>query len=211
MPITYPLSLPVVAGVGYDQWELAVRNVVSVSASPFTNQQQVYDFGSAWWELRLRTTPLYGRAQADAWIAFLESLRGKVGTFLAGDPLRTALAGAGGGTPVVDGSNAVRSRTLAVRGLPNSLANVWRAGDLIQLGSGATARLHRVLTDTTSNGSGQATVDINPPLRTTYSDGAAIVVANPVGVFRLTDNALGYTMEPAILHQGLALPAVEAL
>jgi hypothetical protein len=211
MPITYPLSLPVVAGVGYDRWEVAVRDVVSASASPFTGSQQIYDFGAGWWELRIRTTPLFGRSQADPWIAFLRSLRGKVGTFLAGDPLRTALTGAGGGTPVVNGSNAVRARTLAVRGLPNSITNVWRAGDLIQLGSGATARLHIVLTDTSSNGSGQATVDIAPPLRTTYADGAAIVVSNPVGVFRLTDNAIGYAIEPSVQHQGLALPAVEAL
>jgi hypothetical protein len=214
VPITYPLSLPSVATVGFERFELNVRNVVSVSQSPFTGQQQTYDFGptgGAWWELRFRTTPMFSRADADPWIAWVEKLKGRRGSFLAGDPLRTSLRGVGGGTPLVNGSNAIRSATLAVKGLPNSTANVWREGDLIQIGTGTAARLYRVMTDTTSDGSGLATVDIHPPLRTTYANNTAIVVSAPVGVFRLTDNSLGYAMTPPYTHESLAISAVEAL
>jgi hypothetical protein len=211
MPISYPLTLPAVTGAGFAQFQMTLRRVVAVAASPFTGQQQVYRHPGAWWETDFRTTQLPDRARSEPWVAFHASLRGQEGTFLMGDPLRQSLRGTGGGTPVVSGANAANATTLNVRGLPTNATNVWRAGDVIQLGTGVASRLHMVVSDAASNASGQAAVDIEPPLRTAYPDGATIVTAGARGVWRLTSNTLGYTVTPSTLTEGLALSCVEAL
>jgi hypothetical protein len=59
---------------------------------------------------------------------------------------------------------------------------------MIQLGSGLSARLHRIVNPVTASGTGTATVDVEPYLKTSYSS-APVVLANPRGLFRLASAA----------------------
>jgi hypothetical protein len=79
------------------------------------------------------------------------------------------------------------------------------AGDYIQLGSGTTARLHKVLVDQ----SGSGTLEIWPALRSTYS-GATVTTTNAKGVFRLNQNMSSWQISNANSY-GIAFEAVEAI
>jgi hypothetical protein len=206
LTISYPLSLP--TSPAFRDAEFMLRDVIGVSESPFTLEQQVYDWNAQRWECSLSLPPMT-RAQAEPWLAFFLKLRGRKGTFLLGNPDGATPRGTPSGTPLVNGAHSARASSLSIKGWTASAANVLKTGDMIQLGSGSTARLHKVLSDVSANGSGIATVDIMPALRTSYSDGAAIVTSSAVGLFRLTKE-VGWSTDAVSLF-GISFAAVEAL
>jgi hypothetical protein len=79
------------------------------------------------------------------------------------------------------------------------------AGDYVQIGSGANARLHRLLEDR----SGSGTAEIWPALRAAYSSASA-TLANPQGVFRLSAPATEWSINNNNAY-GLSFSAVEVL
>ena len=152
------------------------------------------------------------RENAEEWVAFLMKLYGQKGTFLLGDPLGGTARGSASsaaGTPVVNGASQTGG-TLAIDGLPASATGYLKAGDYIQLGSAATAQLYKVLNDADSNGSGEATLDIWPNLRSSPADGSTVVVANAKGVFRLASNESNWNINNLAFY-GITFGAVESL
>ncbi len=206
MAITYPLALPSVFALA--QISLRARSVVGESASPFTGSQQLYAWPGQWWEAECRL-PRMARADAEEMIGWLVSLNGREGTFLMGDPIGATPRGSAGGTPVVDGAGQ-SGGTLALRGLPLSTGNWLKVGDWIQLGSGSSTRLHKVLTAVTTDGAGEATLDIWPDLRSSPADGAAVVVSAAKGIWQLADNRAEWSIEPAMIY-GMSFACKERL
>lgn len=206
MTISYPLSLP--ASRGIRSIAFAPASVVGISESPFTFEQQAYQHFGERWSARIDLVPME-RDEAEPWIAFLLSLKGRYGTFLLGDPAGATAQGTwAGSSPVVNGAHAARSATLNVRNLPSSAQ--WAAGDWLQLGSGSSARLHKVLAAGGPSGSpSEATLDLWPRTRTTYADGDAITIASAKGVFRLAGNQVQWSIEE--INYGLSFECVEAL
>ena len=100
--------------------------------------------------------------------------------------------------------------TLAVDGLQASKTDVFKAGDYFQVGTGSSSRLHMVTADADSNASGEATLDIWPPLRSSPADNAAVTVSSPKGVFRLTENVTGWDIDAARTY-GITLKAIEVI
>jgi hypothetical protein len=91
-----------------------------------------------------------------------------------------------------------------------SQTNILSAGDWIQLGSGATSKLYKVLQGANSNGSGEATLLLWPKLRSAPADNAVITVQNPVGVFALTENVTEWSIDEAKTY-GLSFSAREVI
>ena len=206
MPISYPRALPPHTGIR--SINLRAVNVTAVSESVFTLRQQVYKHSGERWEAEI-TLPPMKRADAEGWIAWLLSMRGREGTFLLGDPLGGTARGSVGGTPVVNGGSQTGD-SISIDGCTASQTGWLKAGDYIQLGAGASASLHKALQDVSSSGAGQATIDIWPSIRTAPADGAAIVVSNAKGVFRLTSPNVDWTIDEASIY-GLTFPAVEVI
>lgn len=175
MAITYPLNAP--AAGEHSSIKLIERNVVGVSENPFSLQTQVYQHDGQAWGLEASFDPMT-REEFAPWDAFFSSLMGPVGTFLYGSELRGFSLGTPGGTPVVAGANQTGNE-LDTSGWSNSTL-VLKAGDFIQIDSS----LYKVLKDVTSDGSGLATIDLWPRLRT-HANGAAIDYTAPKGLFRL--------------------------
>lgn len=206
MTISYPLSLP---STPYPaRVTLRGRSVVGVSESPFSFSQQVYAHQGQRWEADIDMPPMT-EAVADAWVAFLLSLNGREGTFLMGDPAKLTHRGAGGGTPLVNGASQT-GQTLAVDGCPLSTTDWLVAGDMIQLGSGSTASLHKVLVDANTNGSGEVTLDIWPRLRSSPANNAAVTITACLGRWRLASNESAWSVGMAKRY-GISFVAVEAL
>jgi len=208
MAISYPLTFP---STGIAQITMTARNSVAISSSPFTFRQQVQKNVGSRWEATI-TLPALVRADADVWIAFLMSLGGQYGTFTMGDPVAATPRGSASttpGTPVVNGASQ-SGGTVAVDGLPASETNYLRAGDYIQLGSGATSKLYKVLEDVSSNASNEANISIWPDLRSSPTDNDTVVVQNAVGVFRLSSPETSFNIDTASIY-GISFAAVEAL
>lgn len=209
MAISYPLSTPTNKTIA--SITLVARNVIGVSTSPFNFKQQVHQYSGQRWEADI-TLPRMNREDAEQWVSFLMSLYGQKGTFLLGDPLGGTARGSAStaaGTPVVNGGSQTGG-TLAIDGLPASATGYLKAGDYIQLGSGLTSQLYKVLADADSNSSGEASLDIYPNLRSSPSDGATVVVSNAKGLFRLASNETSWNINNLAFY-GITFGAIESL
>jgi len=206
MAITYPLTLP--SHTGIQSITLRAVNTVGMSMSPFTYQQQTVAHAGQRWECDI-TLPAMNRADAEQWVAFLVSLRGRFGTFTLGDPVGATPRGSAGGTPIVNGASQTGG-TLNIDGCTASQTGWLKAGDYIQLGTAGSATLHKVLADADSNGSGEVSLDIWPFIRTAPSDNAAVVVTNTIGRFRLADNEQNWNIRETALY-GITFGGVEAI
>jgi hypothetical protein len=206
MAVTYPLALPTTTGIA--KVRLAANNVVGISQSPFTAKQQVYKYTGQFWEAEISLPPMK-REEAEYWISFLLKLNGSYGTFLLGDPNGGTARGVATGTPLVKGASQTGNQ-LITDGWTINTTGILKAGDYIQLGSGDTAKLHKVLDDVNSDSSGNATLTLWPDLRSAPSDNAAIVVSNPKGLFRLSTSQQDWNVNEASIY-GMTFPAREAM
>jgi hypothetical protein len=209
MTITYPLSLPAVKGIATIR--VVARNVTAISRSPFALSAQVYRWSGQAWEADI-TLPAMQRADAESWLSFLLKLKGRYGTFLLGDPNGATPRGSAAttpGTPLVAGGAQVGG-SLDIDGLPLSATNYLLAGDYIQLGTGLSTRLYKVLNNVSSNGSGQATLDLWPDLRSSPGDNATVVVSNAKGLFRLSNQDQDFTIDDSSTYN-ITFGAMEAI
>lgn len=181
MAISYPISIP---DDGIEKIVLAMVNVTAVNTSPFTNQQQVYRHQGDHWTASISLRQML-RYESEVWIAALGSLYGRYGTMLLGDPAGTNPQGTISGSPTVNGASQTGT-TLVV----NAIAGTLTAGDYIQLGSGDTSRLYKVLVDVASGGT---SIEIFPRLRESPADGASITYTDCKGLFRLSQNESPFT------------------
>lgn len=205
MAILYPISLP---SGGVRQVSFRQRSVVAINRSPFSFAEQVFEHTGQAWEITVDLAPMK-RTPAAPWIAALMSLNGRSGMFYFGDTAYRAPRGIGTGTPIVNGAGQT-GYDLLTYGWAVSTTGIMKAGDWIQLGSGATQRLHMVMSDTNSNAAGVATLTLWPRVRAAFPDDTPITVTNPKGVFRLNE-AAGWNVDVDKLARGLTFSAMEAL
>lgn len=126
--------------------------------------------------------------------AWFNSLRGGIFNFLAHDPARpyprnypsgvSHLSRAGGGA--FDGTatvTAVTATTIALSTLPANF--VFMAGDYISLVKSGKYSLHQIMEAVTGNGSGVATVTVEPPVVTSVfaTPSLSANVALPLALF----------------------------
>ena len=194
MSITYPLALP--TSIGIAEITLSANNAVAISQSPFTFQQQIIQHPGQRWTASISIPPVR-RDLAEPWVAFLLAMNGPVGTFLLGDPNAKAPQGTATSATI---TGAARSSSPTI-----TMTGTLLAGDYIQIGSGATATLHKVLQD--RNGTG--TIEIWPALRSVASS-AAVTLTNTVGRFRLSGTQQSFNINDASIY-GISFDCVEAL
>ena len=111
--------------------------------------------------------------------------------------------------PFVNGAGQTGD-TLVVDGCSPNETGFLLPGDYIQLGSGSTATLHKVLTQVDTDSSGNATLDIWPHIRTAPADNAAVTVSNTVGRWRLASNETSWSVNEAAIY-GIRFSAMEAV
>jgi len=208
MAISYPLTFPTHTGIR--SMNIRAVNVVAASTSPFTLRQQVVKHFGQRWEAEISLPPM-SRTDAEQWVAWLMSLGGIYGTFNMPIYPYTprGSASTAPGTPLVNGASQI-GQTLLIDGAPNSAVGYLKAGDFIQRGAGASATLHKVLTDVTSSAGGACTLELWPEMRTAVADNAAIVVSTPQGLFRLASNETNYSVDDVAMY-GITFGAVEVV
>ena len=208
MAITYPLTLPTHTGIA--SIELRAMNAVAYSRSPFTFAGQVHAYTGKAWQADI-TLPAMKRSDAEQWVAWLISLKGQLGTFYLGDPLATTPLGSARNSDGILVDGAVSSGdTIDIDGAPTSQTDYLKAGDYLQIGTGTSRQLFKVLADVDTDGTGSATVDVWPNVRTTIADNASVTVESTQGIFRLASNEQAYSINEASIY-GISFGAIEAI
>ena len=194
MAITYPLSTPSISR--FASVLISADDAIARDQSPFDYSESVQDWGGQKWRAEVQL-PTMSIACASEWEAFLTALRGRYGTFLLGDPSRSSPRGTATSATI---TGALGASTVTV-----SMTGSLLAADMLQIGSGASARLYKVLADRTGNGN----LEIWPRLRSAAST-SAVVLTSPKGVFRLADNTRGWAVTNARWRR-IAFAAEEAI
>ena len=200
MPVTYPLNIPTNANIR--GVKIIPRTIVSSTISAFTGAQQIQAQQGKWFEMEVELSPMR-RADAEEWNCFFLNLNGIEGSFLMGDPAAATPRGAAStnlGTPVLDGAHSIRASTINLKGAQINIANYVRKGDYLQLGTGINSRLHKILSDGSTNAAGKTSFDIFPPLRAAYADNSAIIFNNAKGLFRLASNDMSFSIDVAKIY-----------
>ncbi len=205
MSLSYPLTFPTI--VGLRVLELTPVPVVGVNQSSFTGHQQIFEWPGQWLKFSATLPPMH-LEKAGEMAAFFMALHGAAGTFLFGPSVRKIPVGIGTGVPLVKGASQV-GNTLLTDGWTAGQTGIMKRGDWFQLGTGATSTLHRVVQDANSDGSGNATLEIWPGLRTSPADNAALTLSSPKGVFRLA-GAVPESYDETKMCNGMSFVAVEA-
>ena len=208
MAISYPLTMPTHTGIR--SVELRVTNSVAYSRSPFTFSGQAHAYAGKAWQADI-TLPPMKRTNAEQWIAFLLSLKGQFGTFYLGDPRACTPLGSARDIDTILVNGAISSGdTVNIDSAPVSRTDYLKAGDYMQIGAGTSRQLFKVLTDVNTNGSGQATVDVWPNVRTTIANNSAVTVQSAKGIFRLVTNEQAFSINEASIY-GITFGAIEAV
>lgn len=172
------------------EWSLG--DTVAASRSPFSLQQQIYNWGASILRASLSYQPM-NNAQARSWVAFLMSLQGIANIFQFGDPLNTAPQNPGAVAGSVTGSGQTGY-------VLNTSSSGLTPGDWFQLG----LRLHMA----TSVAGG--VLGIWPQIRESPVNGTNLVIQNTKGLFRLTKNERKYSVNDAKVY-GITFEIEEAL
>ena len=204
---TFPLVMPTTPNFIRSEWGIA--RAVAQSQSPFTYSTQVHKFtGSKWYSTV--TLPPMKRSQANEWLAFFMQLNGQFGTFTMGDPDAKAVQGTISNTVAVNADFAVGAYDVTIDGADASESQLFKKGDYVQFNSGATSKLHMIIADVASNGSGVATLTIEPSLSAALANNATVTYASPKCVMRMTNNELTWSANQISLY-GVSFSCEEVL
>jgi hypothetical protein len=202
---SYPLTLPTATGIRTQNWGL--RRITSLTQSPFTLQQQVYQHSGEQWNTTMTLPPML-KDNASIWLSFFLQLRGVRGTFKLGDQDRKTIQGTATGTVRVNGASQTGNQ-VALDGFTASRANVFKAGDYIQINS----YMYMVTEDVSADGSGEANVKIEPALRQgieTINDDTLVVYLNTTTIMRLDSNEFNWDTDQ-VSKYGISFACSEAL
>jgi hypothetical protein len=158
-----------------------------VFSSPLSNNTQVLELTGARWTATYSVANKTA-ANAGPWISFLTKLRGQANSFYGYDPQRAVAYGNAGGTPLVKGASQT-GNSIITDGWTSSVTNILKAGDMIAFDTTDGRELKMVTADVNSDGSGNATIAIEPSIRTSPSNDATIIVSIPSCVMRLADDS----------------------
>jgi len=136
------------------------------------------------WQLALTFSGLVG-SDRQVLVGHAFQLRGQVNRLQVNmSTLNYVRAGAGGGTPLINGNLVAGSTSLTIDGASINISNWLVASDFISVGN----ELKIVTQSVSTNGSGQATIQIWPEVHKPVADNAAVDISTPKGVFFLRDS-----------------------
>lgn len=161
--------------------------------SAFTGSTQTVGFPGSRWVLDLsfdnRIT-----ATARKLAGFLAKLNGQEHRFRMHDHFLSSPRGVATGSPTVNGAG-VTGFLIPTAGWTPSTTGILLYGDMISIGG----ELKMISDDVDSDGSGNATVHVSPPLRKSPVNGSAILTQSAVGIWMLSTNEVSTSWrQPAI-------------
>lgn len=170
-------------------WRLVMPSQTNISS--WTGERQTVSSNRGWWECNLVLPPIVGTNNVNVWRSFIAQARGSTNDFkVPVDPTAQSNLVA---TPLIKGAGQT-GRSLLTDGWPNS-STILRAGEYVTINN----QLLQLTADITSNGSGEATIFFEPPVRSAPADNAAVEFKNPYCLMYLTDQP-EMSVEPGYVY-----------
>jgi len=150
-------------------------------------KRQARSKGSQRWQIEAEYPPNLTRAELAPIVAFLLKQRGQYETFTLIPPDLWANAqGVATGTPLVHADTAPSGRAIETKGWTPSVTGILLAGDFIKFAG--HSKVYMLTADANSDGSGYATLAIEPALLSIPADDEAVIVASvPFTVALISD------------------------
>jgi hypothetical protein len=174
--------------VALDGVQIAQRRYELAATSDASGTTQVRLFGPPRWAMTLVCPPALAVADAATWEVMLLQLRGRINHLAAYDPARPAPRGTMRGTMTLSGSHTAGATSVVVTAGAGQASTTLLSGDWLQIGSGLTGQLVKVVADATANGSGVITLTTEPPLRTGYAGATAVTWDKARGHYKNTSD-----------------------
>lgn len=159
-------------------WKLVMPTQSNVSS--WTGKRQIVASGRGWWECEFSLPPIVGSTNINPWRAFIALSRGTANDFYV--PVDPTAQSALTNTVLTNGVDQI-GRNIATDGWPVS-TTVLKAGQFVTINE----QLLQVTSDVTTNGSGQATISVEPPVRQPVADNSAVEYKNPFCKMYMTDD-----------------------
>lgn len=178
-----PLSMP--ASPGFQSCPFRLETNTQRFESPLTKNVQRVLLGGARWACTY-TLPAMSRQQMVEWQAFLLQLEGGVNTFYGFDPdgrTPRGQAATNPGTPLVAGADQTGS-SLNIDGCPANVTGYLLTGDYFTVND----QMVMVTSPVNTNGSGEATVNFKPAIRSSPADNDPITVQDATCLMILADD-----------------------
>lgn len=178
--ITWPAALraPI-------EWTLSQARYDMLESSDATGHLAARLLGPPRWRVALRCGDAFSLQDAGIYEAMLLQLRGGVNHLAVHDFVRAAPQGSMRGSMTLNGSHAAGATALSVTAGAGQAARTLLAGDWLQLGTGlGSSQLVKVMAAATADGGGVISVGIEPPLRTGFAGGTAVVWDKPLGYYK---------------------------
>ena len=183
-----------------------------VFRSPTNKKVQSVELPGAHWIVTFEVTRMTV-ASAGQWKAFLINLMGPAGRFNAFDPSQLAPEGiydSGSDTPLVKGASQT-GKSLITDAWRNNGTNLLLPGDAFEVTIDSIKRLYMVTANGSSDGSGNMTISIAPPLVGSPADNAPLVFATPkVEMMLIDDGQALWNVPTSKLITGFAFSGTEA-
>ena len=196
--LTFPSS------VSPSSIEWGLKSNTQSFTSPLNSSTQTLELPGARWYATLNFTNLNAE-KGRILYAFLAQLRGSSGRFYLYDAAFSTPRGVGTGTPLVKGASQTGT-SLDTDGWTTSTTGILLAGDYIEV----NGELKLVVADVDSDGSGNATLTIEPPLRSSPGDNDPITVTNPKATMMLIDDNQNKRSSSSIYSNNFSISCIEA-
>lgn len=187
------------------------RTVERTSISPtfvskaHSGKRQARAVGSHMWKFKLDYPPMT-RATFAPLDAFLVAQRGQYATFTFVLFGHESPLGIATGTPLVKGASQT-GRSVTTDGWTINQTGILKAGDFIKFGG--HSKVYMITADANSDGSGNATLTIEPALMTSPSDNEAITASNvPFTCALASDSSAGTGEAPQLYRASVELVEV---
>jgi len=150
------------------------------------------------------TYPPMRRSDFAPVIAFIMKQRSQKETFQIALPDLKNAKGDVSGTVLVNGSHSAGDTTITVDAMTGTL----KAGDFVKFGG--DSKVYMVVSDATADGSNEATLTIEPPLRSALSDNASVTYDGVEFTVRLTNDIQQFNTDDLDLYK-FEVDFIEAL
>lgn len=197
MSVSYPVDFPEDGSNSFIQkMNMRIVNSTAVQESPYTYNQKVNHFGGARWEAEVTLRPLT-HTEAQQFKGFFASLKGRLGTFMLGNPLDVA-GGSDTITTIDNASIGDETIDISVSGFTLLAGQTFQFGNHLYM-----AFANRAIGSHTD-------VAITPPFRQNVIISTTAIVDEPKGKWRLASNAFEFDIDKAGMYS-FTFSCVEAL
>jgi hypothetical protein len=157
-----------------------------------SGRRAVRQIGAQYFSFSVSMPPL-NQSNAMDIFAFLQKQKGSFETFTIQLPTQNRGADKSNTSVKVVGAHNTTDNTISLDGFTASTTGVLKAGDLIKFSHG---KVYMVQSDINSDGSGAATVTIEPNLVETLADNEAVIMNQPSFTVYLPSGEILYATDP---------------